>query len=886
MHRPEAGDHASLTLDEENLEARFQDTDLEHLLAEAADSQITTRSPSSNPDKSHNKAPQSGPSHNRPRWMQSAPSRPPASGVDEDDDVPESLLLDSDRPSGARSKERSRPRNQHAPPDRLPSPVPGPSTRSAKAQWNATRAHQRLHAAVPPPRQNRSQLGVNGVVFTDPKEEAMWRWANVHNLDRFLAEVYNYYQGHGMYSILLDQILNLLRTACVVATTTVLLFAINYKKIPESNSISDIFVEDAFRKIHGFWLFGLWIFLVCWVYKLVQVVLSIRPLWLMRNFYHYLLDIPDSDIQTATWQLVVQRLMALRDANLTTAQNISAKDRRALGANSKQRMDAHDIANRVMRRDNYLIALFNKDIPNLTVPVPFLGDIQFFSRTMELLLETCVMQFVFDADGHVRREFLASKERQNLIDCLKQRFKKAAILSILIAPVSVFYFVVSYFFHYFSEFRKDPSQLGSRMFTPMAEWKFREFNELRHMFEQRRNLAYPYAERYLNQFPKNKSDQICEFVAFVASIGIAVLVLASLLYPETITHLEILPGKPVFFWIGVLSAVYAAARNQVANPTDLIFQPEQALEDVIEITHYCPSSWHGRLHTDEVRKDFSKLYQMKLVIFFEEVLSMVFTPFVLWHSLPLCSERIIDFFREFTIHVDGLGHVCSYAVFDFKKTDNIAQGNQMQQQTMGPRHGWYRANDGKLDASILGFMHAYGPGPGGRGPHTSHFALPPPFNPLAGSTTGVEHATHGARNQSGHRGTQRPTPRSTAAAGPGSPFGSVLLDPQHQPPLVTARHSPHHTARSRYNPNRNLPRHLDELDEEAEAGTTNARHALSPGQIPEDDSNLGESWLHNASSAGGDEDDTEGADRGRGAGVLGLLQQFQNAHAQGRGPGI
>lgn len=203
-------------------------------------------------------------------------------------------------------------------------------------------------------------------------------------------------------------------------------------------------------RIHGFWLFGLWIFLVCWVYKLVQVVLSIRPLWLMRNFYHYLLDIPDSDIQTATWQLVVQRLMALRDANLTTAQNISAKDRRALGANSKQRMDAHDIANRVMRRDNYLIALFNKDIPNLTVPVPFLGDIQFFSRTMELLLETCVMQFVFDADGHVRREFLASKERQNLIDCLKQRFKKAAILSILIAPVSVFYFVVSYFFHYFS----------------------------------------------------------------------------------------------------------------------------------------------------------------------------------------------------------------------------------------------------------------------------------------------------------------------------------------------------------------------------------------------------------------------------------------------------
>lgn len=170
----------------------------------------------------------------------------------------------------------------------------------------------------------------------------------------------------------------------------------------------------------------------------------------MRAFYQHLLDIPESDIQTATWQLVVHRLMALRDANLTTAENISAADRRELGANSKQRMDAHDIANRVMRRDNYLIALFNKDIPNLTVPLPFFGDIQFFSRTMELLLETCVMQFVFTADGHVRREFLTSKERRNLIDCLNQRFKKAAILSVFIAPISVIYFVVSYFFHYFS----------------------------------------------------------------------------------------------------------------------------------------------------------------------------------------------------------------------------------------------------------------------------------------------------------------------------------------------------------------------------------------------------------------------------------------------------
>jgi autophagy-related protein 9 len=62
-----------------------------------------------------------------------------------------------------------------------------------------------------------------------------------------------------------------------------------------------------------------------------------------------------------------------------------------------------------------------------------------------------------------------------------------------------------------------------------------------------------------------------------------------------------------------------------------------------------------------------QLYTMKLTIFIEELLSVFFTPFILYFSLPKCSERIIDFFREFTVHVDGVGYVCSFGMFDFKK---------------------------------------------------------------------------------------------------------------------------------------------------------------------------------------------------------------------------
>jgi hypothetical protein len=62
---------------------------------------------------------------------------------------------------------------------------------------------------------------------------------------------------------------------------------------------------------------------------------------------------------------------------------------------------------------------------------------------------------------------------------------------------------------------------------------------------------------------------------------------------------------------------------------------------------------------------------MKIMIYAQELLSVVLTPFVLWFSLPDCAPAIVDFFREFTIHVDSLGYVCSFAVFDFQRHGNV-----------------------------------------------------------------------------------------------------------------------------------------------------------------------------------------------------------------------
>lgn len=84
----------------------------------------------------------------------------------------------------------------------------------------------------------------------------------------------------------------------------------------------------------------------------------------------------------------------------------------------------------------------------------------------------------------------------------------------------------------------------------------------------------------------------------------------------------------------------------------------------------------------QVHEQFGELFQMKIVIYGQELISVLLTPLVLWYSLPRCAPAIIDFFREFSVHVDGLGYVCSFAVFDFQRHGNIKVCNMTEYTSM------------------------------------------------------------------------------------------------------------------------------------------------------------------------------------------------------------
>lgn len=809
------------------------------------------------------------------------------------DDVPASLLIeDTDT---LRSPE------QHA--QGRPIRV-SPSTTRARQQWSPS-SPLRInspHETLPLHTQVRSSIGNNTMATADAREKAMWRWANVENLDNFLADVYDYYILKGYWSIILKRLLNLLTVAFVIGFCLFLTQCIDYSSVKGSSKLSEILVRKCTVRMGFVPNLILWLATFVCITRCFQYVLDLRRLKHLHDFYLHLLNIPESEIQSISWQEVISRLMALRDSNpnIRTAQN--PQSRRFMFTQSKQRMDAHDIANRLMRKDNYMIAMMNKEIIDTTLAIPFLGNRQFFTRTLEWHLNYCIMDYVFNSQGQVRQLFLKDTHRKALSEGLKRRFVFAGTTSLIFAPILIIYFVVQNFFQHFNEYQKDPAQIGSRQYNVYAQWKFREFNELWHLFGKRLKMSHPFATRYINQFPKDKTVQAARFVTFVSGAIVSVLGLATVLDQENFLGFEITNGRTTIFYLGIFGSIWAIARGMLPDE-NMIYDSSYSMEEVIEFTHYRPAHWEGRLHTVEVKTEFSQLYQMQIVVLMEEILSMIFTPFVLWFSLPKCSDRIIDFFREFTVHVDGLGYVCSFAEFNFKKAGQIGTGDNAGTRATNPaelaalaRDDYYSAKDNKLEQSYWGFMNDYARNPKtdvhfpyGANTRKRTFNPPPPFPSVLSPTTEhgrhvneIEHSrnTQYVRQQGGFRA-------NALGNEAVSPPQSLLLDPHHLPGSGSLALNSPQSMRPRHGIGSsrvasNLADHminttLQEVSEDVTAEAKSSEPA-STSQGAHTGEDLG-SWKYDEDDADGVSASEEDPDAvAQNGGVLGLIRQFQRAH--------
>ena len=86
---------------------------------------------------------------------------------------------------------------------------------------------------------------------------------------------------------------------------------------------------------------------------------------------------------------------------------------------------------------------------------------------------------------------------------------------------------------------------------------------------RRLRQAYPFANDYLKQFPKNKMDQFCRFIAFISGAIAAVLALATLFDPELFLGFEVTPGRTAVFWLTLTGIIFGIANGALPDENEV-----------------------------------------------------------------------------------------------------------------------------------------------------------------------------------------------------------------------------------------------------------------------------------------------------------------------------
>ncbi len=160
------------------------------------------------------------------------------------------------------------------------------------------------------------------------------------------------------------------------------------------------------------------------------------------------------------------------------------------------------------------------------------------------------------------------------------------------------------------------------------------------------------------------------------------------IFSEDLQHgFEITHNRSAFYYIALLGSILAVGRA-IIPPATQVFQPEKYMQKVVVDTHYFPDEWRGKLHTKDVQKQFSSLFVSQYQLVFAEILSVLLAPWILYESLPKSAPGIVDFFLDRTIRVEGMGHVCTFAIFDSERDAELTPSAKMQASILN-----FRANN-------------------------------------------------------------------------------------------------------------------------------------------------------------------------------------------------
>ncbi|CAG9539570.1 unnamed protein product [Cercopithifilaria johnstoni] len=523
-------------------------------------------------------------------------------------------------------------------------------------------------------------------------------WDGVENLDQFFTRVYEYHQNGGYLCIVIKHILTLLQFIFVVWFVTFLQARVDYDVLFKNKNISaegkpvggKIRLEDViypdWSHVDGLTLCLLVFAVFFWIFRATRVFYQIYQFGEIRTFYHSALGIEDALLRDLKWQEVVQ-LICEKQPSIHLILN-------------KDGITALDLYQRILRHKNYFVALVNKEILPPIINVPFIGSMPYLPNGLKMNLEWLLfygMWSPWKGPYELKEEYKHPQNVFRLADELDSAILKMAVGNFIFFPLIFVYQVLYFFFTYGELLKRDPGSFAMRRYSNFGRNKLRHFNELDHELRMRLSKSHRAATQYMEQFLSPLGQVIARKVQFVAG-AICIVLLLLTLWDE-----DVLSVEHILTIISTCGLVAVACQSFIGDE-NMIYWPETLLDMVIAHIHYAPDSWRGKAHTDTVRKEFGHLFELKAKFLLEELLSPILTPFILLFWIRPKAKELVDFFHNFTVSVEGLGDVCSFAQMDIKQHgDPNWSFDVLTKEEIANIHGRVHANDGKTELSLVHF---------------------------------------------------------------------------------------------------------------------------------------------------------------------------------------
>ncbi|XP_035489141.1 autophagy-related protein 9B [Scophthalmus maximus] len=527
-------------------------------------------------------------------------------------------------------------------------------------------------------------------------------WHHIKNLDNFFTRIYHFHQKNGFACMMLSEFFELVQLLFVVTFTTFLVNCVDYDVLfanravnhtgPGQNPLdrNKVTLPDAIvtgqqctqRIQENSWIIFLLIMAaIFWIYRLVKVFCNVLSYWEIRQFYIKALKIRMDELCNFTWQEVQDRLISLQ--------------REQQMCIHKKELTELDIYHRILRFKNYMVAMINKSLLPVQLQLPLLGNVVFLTQGLKYNFELILFWgpgSLFQNKWNLHPKYKRNGNRLELAQQLSRIILLLGLANLLLCPFILVWQVLYAFFSYTEVIRREPGSLGARRWSLYGHLYLRHFNELDHELHGRLGRGYKPTSKYMNSFTSPLLTVFAKNVAFFSGSVLAVLI-ALTVYDE-----DVLTVQHILTLITVLGVVITITRSFIPDE-HMVWCPEQLLQCMLAHIHYMPDHWRGSANKSETRDEVAQLFQYKAVFILEELLSPIVTPFILIFLLRNKSLEIIDFFRNFTVEVVGVGDICSFAQMDIRRHGNPTWMSAGQTEASV----YQQAENGKTELSLMHF---------------------------------------------------------------------------------------------------------------------------------------------------------------------------------------